>query len=62
VFIGLGAIGVLYGWLFIRRVMSLVWDLRDEDGMTLARGMCFEMGAILIVVGIMFSLRHYANL
>lgn len=62
VFIVLGAFGVLYGWLFVRHVMSSVWNIRDENAIKLARGMCFEMGAILIVVGTVFSLRHLANL
>jgi hypothetical protein len=62
VFIGLGAFGVLYGWLFVRHVMSSVWNIRDEDALKLARGMCFEMGSALIVAGILFSLRQYANL
>ena len=61
-FIALGAFGALYGWLFVRRVMSSVWNIREEDALKLARGMCFEMGAILIVAGILFSLRQCANL
>jgi hypothetical protein len=62
VFIALGAFAVLYGWLFVRRVMSSVWNIREEDALKLARGMCFEMGAILIVAGILFSLRHCVHL
>jgi len=57
-FIASGLFVAVYGWLFVRRVMISIWSIHDEDALKLARGMCFEMAAILILVGIVFSLRH----
>jgi amino acid permease len=58
VFIVLGAFAVLYGWLFVRRLAISVWNIREEDALKLARGMCFEWGALFIIAGILFSLRY----
>jgi hypothetical protein len=59
--IGLGIFSILYGWLFVGRVLSGMWGMSGELEKQVSQVLCFEAGIILTVAGILFLIRNYAS-
>ncbi len=58
---GLGLFSLAYGRLWVKKVLSGAWRIRHEDAFKLARGMCFEVGAIFIAWAIVLIVRGYVS-
>lgn len=59
--IALGIVSILYGWLFVGRVLRGIWDLSGELEKQVGQVLCFEAGTIFTVAGVLFLIRHYAS-
>jgi hypothetical protein len=55
--IAAGVFSILYGRLFVGRMLSEYGELEKQVSQIL----CFEVGIILTVAGILFMIRYYAT-